>query len=76
MLRYTAGMSRTPGEVSAEVRAQFSDEQVFELTGAIALENSRRVFNCAPRGESAASARDRRIIRYGTRLRAVEPESK
>ena len=56
MLRYAEGMTRTPAEVSdevfAEVRAQFNDEQVVELTQAIALENFRARFNCALKIES------------------------
>ena len=56
VLRYAEGMSRTPAEVSdevfAEVRAQFSDEQVVELTEANALENFRARFNCALKIES------------------------
>ena len=56
MLRYAEGMTRTPAEVSdevfAEVRAQFNDEQVVELTQAIALENLRARFNCALKIES------------------------
>ena len=56
MLRYAEGMTRTPAEVSdqvfAEVRALFSDEQVVELTQAIALENFRARFNCALKIES------------------------
>lgn len=56
LLRYAEGMTRTPAEVSdevfADVRAQFSDEQVVELTQAIALENFRARFNCALKIES------------------------
>lgn len=56
LLRYAEGMTRTPAEVSdevfAEVRAQFRDEQVVELTQAIALENFRARFNCALKIES------------------------
>jgi alkylhydroperoxidase family enzyme len=56
MLRFAEGMTRTPAEVSdevfAEVRAQFSDAQVIELTQAIALENFRARFNCALKIES------------------------
>lgn len=56
VLRYAEGMTRTPAEVSdevfAEVSAQFSDEQVVELTQAIALENFRARFNCALKIES------------------------
>jgi len=55
-LRYAEGMTGTPAEVSdevfAEVRVQFSDEQVIELTQAIALENFRARFNCALQIES------------------------
>jgi alkylhydroperoxidase family enzyme len=56
LLRYAEGMTRTPAEVSdevfAEVCAQFSDEQVVELTQAVALENFRARFNCALKIES------------------------
>ena len=56
VLRYAEGMTRTPADVSApvfeEVRAQFSDEQIVELTQAIALENFRARFNCALKIES------------------------
>ena len=56
VLRYAEGMTQTPAQVSdevfAEVRAQFSDEQVVELTQAIALENFRARFNCALKIES------------------------
>ena len=55
-MRYAEGMTRTPAEVSDEVFAavcaQFSDEQVIELTQAIALENFRARFNCALKIES------------------------
>jgi len=55
-LRYAEGMSRTPADVSEqafeEVRALFSDEQIVELTAAIALENFRARFNCALKIES------------------------
>ena len=56
VLRYAEGMTRTPADVSdeafAEVRALFSDEQIVELTQAIALENFRARFNCALKIES------------------------
>ncbi len=56
VLRYAEGMTRTPADVSdevfADVRARFSDEQIVELTQAIALENFRARFNCAFRIES------------------------
>jgi alkylhydroperoxidase family enzyme len=56
VLRYAEGMSRTPAEVSDAVFEQlagyFSDEQIVELTGAIALENFRARFNCALKIES------------------------
>ena len=56
VLRYAEGMSRTPADVSdevfAQVRAIFNDEQIVELTMAIALENFRARFNCALKIES------------------------
>ena len=56
VLRYAEGMTRTPADVSdavfEEIRAQFSDEQIVELTQAIALENLRARFNCALKIES------------------------
>jgi alkylhydroperoxidase family enzyme len=56
VLRYAEGMTRTPADVSdpvfEEVRAQFSDQQIVELTQAIALENFRARFNCAFKIES------------------------
>jgi alkylhydroperoxidase family enzyme len=56
VLRYAEGMTRTPPEVSdavfAELREHFTDEQVVELTSAIALENFRARFNCALQIES------------------------
>ena len=56
VLRYAEGMTRTPAEVSeevfAEIRGLFSDEQIVELTAAIALENFRARFNCALKIES------------------------
>lgn len=55
-LRYAEGMSRTPADVSdeifAQIRAEFTDEQIVELTQAIALENFRARFNCALKIES------------------------
>jgi alkylhydroperoxidase family enzyme len=51
ILRYAEGMTRTPADVSdavfADIRALFTDEQIVELTSAIALENFRARFNCA-----------------------------
>ena len=56
VLRFAEGMTRTPADVSdavfEEIRAQFSDEQIVELTQAIALENFRARFNCALKFES------------------------
>jgi alkylhydroperoxidase family enzyme len=56
VLRYAEGMTRTPAEVSDEVfediRERFSNEQIVELTSAVALENFRARFNCALKIES------------------------
>ena len=56
VLRYAEGMTRTPADVSedvfAAIRALFTDEQIVELTAAIALENYRARFNCALKIES------------------------
>jgi alkylhydroperoxidase family enzyme len=56
VLRYAEGMTRTPSDVSdevfAEIRALFTDEEIVELTLAIALENLRARFNCALKIES------------------------
>jgi alkylhydroperoxidase family enzyme len=58
VLRYAEGMTRTPADVSdavfADVRSLFSEEQIVELTAAIALENFRARFNCALKVESDA----------------------
>ncbi len=55
-LRYAEEMTRTPADVSeeafAEIRALFADEEIVELTTAIALENFRARFNCALKIES------------------------
>ena len=55
-LRYAEGMTRTPADVSedafAVIRGLFTDEQIVELTAAIALENYRARFNCALKIES------------------------
>jgi AhpD family alkylhydroperoxidase len=51
VLDYAVGMSRTPVEVSdallAQLREQFDDGQLVELTHVIALENMRGRFNLA-----------------------------
>ena len=51
VLDYAVGMSRTPAEVSdglfAEMRKNFDDAQLVELTHLIALENMRGRFNLA-----------------------------
>jgi alkylhydroperoxidase family enzyme len=51
VLDYAVGMSRTPVEVSdalfGELRKQFDDGQLVELTHVIALENMRGRFNLA-----------------------------
>lgn len=51
VLRYSAGMSRTPVEVSddlfANLQRHFNDKQLVELTSAIAWENYRARFNHA-----------------------------
>lgn len=51
VLDYAVGMSRTPAEVSdalfAELREQFDDAQLVELTYLIALENMHGRFNVA-----------------------------
>jgi AhpD family alkylhydroperoxidase len=51
VLDYVVGMSSTPAEVSdalfAELRRQFDDAQLVELTHVIALENLRGRFNVA-----------------------------
>jgi alkylhydroperoxidase family enzyme len=56
VLRYAAGMTRTPADVSdevfAEIRDLFTTEQIVELTAATALENYRARFNCALKIES------------------------
>jgi alkylhydroperoxidase family enzyme len=56
VLGYAEGMSRTPAEVLDAVYQQiqgfFSEEQIIELTAAIALENLRARFNCALKIES------------------------
>jgi alkylhydroperoxidase family enzyme len=56
VLRYAEGMTLTPAAVSygvfEEIRTHFSDEQIVELTAAIALENFRARFNCALKVES------------------------
>ncbi len=49
VIEYAAAMSKTPVEVSPELfaslRKHLSDEQLVELTGAIAWENYRARFN-------------------------------
>ncbi len=49
MLDYAAGLSRTPADVEdalvARLREDLSDEQLVELTAAIAWENFRARFN-------------------------------
>ena len=56
VLRYAEAMTRTPSDVSdpvfSDIRAQFTDEQIVELTLAVALENLRARFNCALKIES------------------------
>ena len=55
VLRYAEEMSRTPTHVSDETFAgvrSLSDEQLVELTAAIALENLHARFNCALKMES------------------------
>ena len=56
VLRYAEEMSRTPAFVSDEafagVRSFLTDEQLVELTAAIALENLHARFNCAFKLES------------------------
>jgi alkylhydroperoxidase family enzyme len=56
VLRYAEEMSRTPASVSDEtfagVRSFLTDEQLVELTAAIALENLHARFNCAFKLES------------------------
>jgi alkylhydroperoxidase family enzyme len=51
VLDFVVGMSSTPAEVSdalfAELRRQFDDAQLVELTHVIALENLRGRFNVA-----------------------------
>jgi len=51
VLRYASAMTRTPVEVPdalfAELRAQFSERQLVELTSAIAWENYRARFDHA-----------------------------
>jgi AhpD family alkylhydroperoxidase len=51
VLDYAAGMTSTPAQVSDELfealRARFSEEQLVELTSAIAIENYRARFNWA-----------------------------
>ena len=49
VLDYAAGLTRTPADVDDELvkrlREELSDEQLVELTGAIAWENFRARFN-------------------------------
>lgn len=56
VLRYAEGTSRTPAEVSEAVYQQiqgfFGEDQIIELTAALALENFRARFNCALKMES------------------------
>ena len=55
VLPYAEEMSRTPAHVSDETFAgvrSLSDEQLVELTAAIALENLHARFNCALKMES------------------------
>jgi alkylhydroperoxidase family enzyme len=56
VLRYADGMSRTPAEVLdpvfGELASFFNEQQMVELTAAIALENFRARFNCALKVES------------------------
>src|SRR5262249_35025670 len=51
VLRYAQEMSRTPTDVAdqpfAEMRSFLRDEQLVELTAAIAFENFHARFNCA-----------------------------
>ncbi len=56
VLDYAAALTRTPTEVPdelfEELRKDFDEPQLVELTGAIAWENYRARFNCAFRIES------------------------
>ena len=56
VLRYAQEMSRTPADVAdqtfAEMSSFLSDEQLVELTAAIAFENFHARFNCAFKVES------------------------